>query len=57
MALNGYIETFAHFGRNFLTGPLFIAWGTPLLVPVCAGSCIAIKPAQVGIPTLNGRGV
>ena len=40
MALNGYIKI-ACFGRNFLIGPLFIAWDSLLLVPVRAGSFIA----------------
>ena len=39
MALNGYINI-CILWQEFLIGPLFIAWDSPLLVPVCAGSFI-----------------
>ena len=41
MALNGCINI-CMIWQNFLIGPLFIAWDSPWLVPVCAGSFIAL---------------
>ena len=46
MALNGYMNI-CIFWKEFLIGPLFIAWDSPLLVLVCAGSFIA-PLSQIG---------